>query len=177
LLDEAKIRGFSRTCGIELNLDAADVSRKKAHVIYTEPLERLNLGTEKFDVIVFNHVLEHVPDIRKFLSAARRVLQNNGIVYCGMPNYDSLMQMWLKERWYGWGMPDHVWHFRRSTLLAVMKECGFAAKKIVQSSLHYPFSKSLRKNTRGLVARIADRLGLGDQIYGIFEKDIAYFGK
>jgi len=170
LLDEAKRGGFGETCGIELNLEAAGVSRGKAHAVYTGPLEDLGIAPERFDVIVFNHVLEHIPDMRKFLSNVGRVLKKDGIVYCGMPNYDSLMQKWLKEKWYGWGMPDHVWHFTPSTFRAVMETGGFAPKKMVKNAMHYPYSKSLRKNTRAAVAGIADRLGLGDQIYGVFQK-------
>jgi hypothetical protein len=49
-----------------------------------------------------------------------------------------------------------------------MKESGFTPKLFVQNALYYAYSKSLRKNTRATLARIADRLGLGDQVYGIF---------
>lgn len=170
LLDEAKNTGFTEIKGIELNKEAAEVSRKRGHTVYAEPLEKLNLESEKFDTIVINHVLEHIVDFKPFLAEIRRVLKNDGIVYCGFPNYNSFMRRLLGKAWYGWAMPDHVWHFELKTFKTIMEENGFAPKTIKQNALHYPYSKSLRKNTRATLARIADKLGLGDHIYGIFAK-------
>ena len=170
LLDEARLAGFDSTRGIELNLDSAAITRTKGHVVYTEPMEKVPLEEGMFDVISFNHVLEHILSFKPFLAAVRKTLKADGVIYCGMPNYKGLMQGWLREKWYGWGMPDHVWHFEPATLEAVMGENGFIAKQITQNAMYYPYSRSLRKNTRAAVARIAGGLGLGDQVFGIFEK-------
>ena len=170
LLDEAQIAGFGETAGIELNKGAAEVAAAKGHKIYTEPLESLALGNGKFDLISFNHVIEHIYEFKPFLARVRELLKPDGVVYCGAPNYDSFMRRLLGKSWYGWGMPDHVWHFDVSMFRAVMSEGGFAPKMVVQNALYYPYSKSLRKNTRATLARIAGRLGFGDQVYGIFTK-------
>jgi SAM-dependent methyltransferase len=170
LLDEARSSGFGYTAGIELNRGAAEVARRKGHDIYTEPLEALNLCGEKFDVVSFNHVLEHIVEFKPFLARIAGLLKPDGIVYCGAPNYNSFMRRLLGRSWYGWGMPDHVWHFDAGTFSSVMRQSGFAAKTLVKNSLYYPYSKSLRKNTRATLARIAGSLGAGDQVYGIFGK-------
>jgi 2-polyprenyl-3-methyl-5-hydroxy-6-metoxy-1,4-benzoquinol methylase len=170
LLDEAKAAGFSRTVGVEFNGEAASVARGKGHEIYPGPVESMEFGGARFDAISLNHVLEHVYDFKPFLAKVRDLLKPDGIVYCGAPNHDSFMRRLLGKSWYGWGMPDHVWHFDSRTFPAVMGEAGFAAKKLVRNSLYYPYSKSLRKNTRATLAAIADRLGLGDQVYGVFRK-------
>ncbi|MCM8761174.1 MAG: class I SAM-dependent methyltransferase [Candidatus Omnitrophica bacterium] len=170
LLDEAKKAGFSRTEGIELNREAAAISRSKGHTLHENIIEKLDLGKETFDVISFNHVLEHILEYKPFLSAVSKALKKDGVIYCGVPNYDSFMQKLLRRSWYGWGMPDHVWHFDLSTFREVMEEAGFKAKKIAQNAMYYPYSKSLRKNTRATLARIAGCLGAGDQLYGIFTK-------
>jgi predicted SAM-dependent methyltransferase len=125
-----------------------------------------------FDAVSFNHVLEHILYFKPFLAQTGRILKDDGVVYAGMPNYNSLMQKWLKQNWYGWGMPDHVWHFEPATFKAVMMEGGFEAKGIKQNTMGYSYSKSLRKNTIATVARIADRLGCGDQALGVFKKVI-----
>jgi 2-polyprenyl-3-methyl-5-hydroxy-6-metoxy-1,4-benzoquinol methylase len=169
LLDEAKALGFA-TSGIELNREAAEISRKKGHAVYSNILEKLSLPDESFDAISFNHVLEHIQEYKPFLSAVTRLLKKDGIVYCGAPNYDSFMRRLLGRGWYGWGMPDHVWHFTVKTFKDVMEENGFAAKEIVQNAMYYPFSKSLRKNTRAVLARAAGALSAGDQVCGIFSR-------
>jgi SAM-dependent methyltransferase len=170
LLDEAKTMGFVNTTGIELNKVAAEVARKKGHAVYEKSVEGLALGCEKFDLITFNHVMEHVLDLGQFLHKIQDVLKPDGVIYCGVPNYDSFMRRLLGKAWYGWGMPDHIWHFDVKTFCAVMQENGFAPKEVVQNSLYYPYSKSLRKNTRACLAYSADRIGMGDQVYGIFVK-------
>jgi len=170
LLDEAKAAGFEPTCGIELNVKAGLISQQKGHTVYAEPLEELRLEAGRFDAIAFNHVLEHIPDAKRFLAEARRILKDDGILYCGLPNYDSFMRRWLGKNWYGWGMPDHIWHFDASTFERTLRGAGFAPKTIVRNALYYPYSKSLRKNTRATVARVAAALGAGDQLYGIFAK-------
>jgi 2-polyprenyl-3-methyl-5-hydroxy-6-metoxy-1,4-benzoquinol methylase len=170
LLDEAKRAGFGKTAGVELNRGAAEVARKKGHTIHLEPVETLDIGPGKFDVISFNHVLEHMLEFRPFLAKVRELLKPDGIVYCGAPNYDSFMRRLLGKSWYGWGMPDHVWHFDPRTFLSVLEDGGFASKIFTRNALYYPYSKSLRKNTKATLARIAGALGAGDQVYGIFVK-------
>ena len=170
LLDEAKLAGFGRTEGVELNHEASAISRKKGHTVYANNVEKLMLDDGAFDVISFNHVLEHIDDYKPFLAAVRRLLKDDGIVYCGAPNHNSFMRRLLRRGWYGWGMPDHVWHFDLKTLKSVMEENGFRAKRVVRNAMYYPYSKSLRKNTRATLARIAGALGAGDQFYVIFGK-------
>jgi len=170
LLDEARISGFKETCGIELNIDAASIARSKGHHVYAERLENIDIGKDRFDVVLFNHVLEHIPDIKRFLGSVRRILKNDGIVYTGAPNYNSLMRLWLGKNWYGWGMPDHIWHFEAATFRQVMENNAFKVKRLSQNAMYYPYSKSLRKNTRATVARIAGVTGFGDQVYGVFCK-------
>jgi len=94
-----------------------------------------------------------------------------------VPNYNSFMRRLLGSSWYGWGMPDHVWHFDAKTFRSIMQENGFVPKKLVQNSLYYPYSKSLRKNTRATLARLAGNIGMGDQVYGIFSKGDGALGK
>jgi len=170
LLDEARLLGFEKTVGVELNKDAAQIARAKGHEVYTETIEAPEIGREAFDAISFNHVLEHIREFKPFLAKVRSLLKPDGIVYCGAPNYDSFMRRLLGPSWYGWGMPDHVWHFDAQTFRAVMHEAGFSPMDLEQNSLYYMYSKSLRKNTRATLARIAACLGLGDQVYGIFSR-------
>lgn len=170
LLDEARTAGFNKTIGVELNKGASDIARKNGHQVHSEPIDNIDFGPDKFDAISFNHVLEHIFEFKPFLSKIKELLKKDGVIYCGAPNYESFMRRLLGRSWYGWGMPDHVWHFDLSTFCAVMKDAGFEPLKLVRNALYYPYSKSLRKNTRATLARIADRLGAGDQIYGIFTK-------
>lgn len=170
LLDEARAAGFNKTIGVELNKGASDIARKKGHTVYSEPLEKIGFGADRFDAISCNHVLEHIFEFKPFLAKVKELLKKDGVIYCGAPNYDSFMRRLLGRSWYGWGMPDHVWHFDVKTFAAVMQDGGFEPKKLVRNALYYPYSKSLRKNTRATLARTAAALGMGDQVLGVFTK-------
>lgn len=57
--------------------------------------ETLPFPDHGFDVVVTNHVLEHVPDQAKHLSEIRRVLKDDGVVYLASPN-----KWWLTDPHY-----------------------------------------------------------------------------
>jgi SAM-dependent methyltransferase len=48
--------------------------------------ETLPFEDKSFDVVVYNHVIEHVPDQQKHLDEIARVLKPGGIVYLATPN-------------------------------------------------------------------------------------------
>jgi len=41
---------------------------------------------ERFDIIVFNDVIEHIPDIRATLAACRRILNQDGLLLINLPS-------------------------------------------------------------------------------------------
>lgn len=76
---------------------------------YTQKLvpdETLPYPDGTFDVVVSNHVLEHVPDQRKHLAEIARVLKHDGIAYLGSPN-----KWWLTDPHYK--LPFISWLPRR----------------------------------------------------------------
>lgn len=65
---------------------------------YTQTLvsdETLPFKDKTFDVVVTNHVLEHVPDQTRHLREIRRVLKDDGLVYLASPN-----KWWLTDPHY-----------------------------------------------------------------------------
>ncbi len=48
------------------------------------------LANEKFDVIVFMHVLEHLVDPQKVLERAKRILSEEGSIVIALPNISNL---------------------------------------------------------------------------------------
>jgi SAM-dependent methyltransferase len=66
---------------------------------YTQTLvedEFLPFADSTFDVVVSNHVLEHVRDHDRHLSEMRRVMRDDGFIYLATPN-----KWWLLEPHYG----------------------------------------------------------------------------
>ncbi len=49
--------------------------------------EELPFGDNEFDMVISNHVLEHVNDVKKTISEMLRVLRPEGVMYISAPNY------------------------------------------------------------------------------------------
>lgn len=84
-------------------------------------------GKERFDVIVMNHVLEHIPDPGKALRQLRGLLAEGGILHIAVPNVDA----W-EARLQGWTSYEayHLYYFGPKTLADLARQAGFAIDAI-----------------------------------------------
>ena len=169
ILDEGSGLGF-QTEGIELNEKAVDVACSRGLCVKKCSLDGAGYDENIFDVITLNHILEHIIEPNTFMRNIKRILKDNGILTIGVPNHDSLVARLYRTRWYGWAVPEHTWHFDKKSLADLLHKNGFKIKDMIQNSQHYPFSKSLRKNTMAIIARIGNKVGAGDQLIVIAER-------
>ena len=169
LLEEARNQGFDAE-GMELNKKAVDIAASKGFNVKRCMLNEAGYDSEKFDAVILNHILEHINEPNDFLYSIFKIMKKDGILVIGVPNHDSLVARLLKRNWYGWGMPEHLWHFDRKSLKYLLAKNGFIIKEIIQNSQHYPVSKSLRKNAIAMLAHIGNMVGLGDQLIILAEK-------
>jgi len=75
-------------------------------------LQRIDRPDHSYDVVVCNHVLEHVPDYRAALRELNRILSARGFLFLSFPDPSRA------ERTIDWGYPDpsrhnHYRHFGR----------------------------------------------------------------
>ena len=95
------------------------------------------LPGESFDVIVFNDVIEHIPDIRSALDACHARLNEGGLLILNLPNsagfFYRLSKVFAKA---GWRSPferlwqkdlpsPHVHYFRPANLEQLVAKHGF----------------------------------------------------
>lgn len=163
VLDESRKVGFEAE-GLELNKKAVDVAHSRGFRVKCCDLNNAGYFEDHFDVVVLNHILEHIAEPSIFLQEIKRILKREGILIIGVPNHGSLVTGVYRKRWYGWGLPEHVWHFDKKSLRSLLQRGGFVVKDMIQNSQYYTFSKSLRKNTMAMVARIGNIIGTGDQL-------------
>lgn len=96
---------------------------------------------EKFDVIVFNDVIEHIPDIEKVLDACAARLNEGGLLVLNLPSSDGVFyrvarlfgkmgkteffdRLWQKD------LPSpHVHYFNVENLALLLRRCQFAPIK------------------------------------------------
>jgi 2-polyprenyl-3-methyl-5-hydroxy-6-metoxy-1,4-benzoquinol methylase len=85
-------------------------------------------GESLYDVIVMNHVLEHVSDPVDLLANARRLLRLGGILHIAVPNVDS----W-EASLSGWTsyQPYHLVYFTPAALTRALSRTGLVVRDLV----------------------------------------------
>lgn len=90
-----------------------------------------------FDVIRFNHVLEHLQNPLIELARCRELLNPGGIVFVGVPNISGVSpgiknlqsRLGLKKKlWRHYAATHHLYFFTPSTLRRMIDEAGFAVR-------------------------------------------------
>jgi 2-polyprenyl-3-methyl-5-hydroxy-6-metoxy-1,4-benzoquinol methylase len=122
-LEVARERGF-RVEGLELSRWAATHARAQGFTVHSEPLELLANTAERYEVLTLWDVVEHLPDPREELAAARMLLLPGGRLYLSTIDTGSLVARMLGARW-PWLMEMHLVYFDRPTISALLEEAGF----------------------------------------------------
>ena len=104
---------FDKFYNIELNNDI-NISNSRSLINFNNEV----------DVIAHYDVLEHVPNVKKFLKLCYSALKDDGIMVCEVPNVR------LYNRSFGVQDVFHVNHFSVTTLSRIAKYCGFELIKV-----------------------------------------------
>lgn len=159
LIAHMKERGW-RVQGVEVCKASATYGIEKRGVpIFVGSLEEASFPEKSFSVIHFSHLIEHVPDPRKFLAEVRRFLVPRGHSVVVTPNRKGLQAKLLGTKWRSC-IADHVHLFSPEGLARILEETGFTilrtqtwggiAKGLAPSFVKYPLD------------RLAKRFGFGD---------------
>ena len=80
---------------------------------------------ERFDMVVLNQVIEHVPDPEALMREVLGRLKPNGRAVMSFPNADSLQRKMSGNRWINWHVPYHQHHFNRASFSKLAEKAGF----------------------------------------------------
>ena len=125
LLIALKEKGYERLWGSDLlnasakQLSGKNIMFKKGDIVEKFPFK------EKFDMIILNHVFEHLLDPKSVLQKCHDHLSKNGKIIIVMPNSDSLVSAIFKEKWDGLNAPRHLFIFSPRTMEILKKKLGF----------------------------------------------------
>lgn len=78
----------------------------------------LPFKAESFDMLVVQHVVEHLPDPALFLTEAKRVLKRYGILFCSTPNVEVASGRAIRPR-----NPAHTKEYTPGELKAFLRTC------------------------------------------------------
>jgi len=124
-----------------------------------EFFEGVDLGDEKFDLIILSQVLEHVQKPLFLLHKIKSILRPGGVIAIAVPNVNSFLVKLLgaKENGCLW-VPEHVSYFSKDGLVFLLKRAGF---KIMQhlfiSRIPY-YAVSNRLDLQGIGRNLSNSL-------------------
>ncbi|MGE0725088.1 MAG: class I SAM-dependent methyltransferase [Alphaproteobacteria bacterium] len=110
--------------GVEPNPPAAAAARAQGFRVHDGEIGDVD-PARRFDRIVLANVLEHTPDPRATLMAARARLAPDGELWLSLPNADSALRPVFGRHWINWHVPFHLVHFTPRRLGALLAETGF----------------------------------------------------
>ena len=90
---------------------------------------------DKFDLIMFHHVLEHFPDPEKALLHASNLLSDDGICIVRLPDIDSYASLRYKENWFGIHAPFHFALPSRKGMASMIKKANLEIVNFVGEQL------------------------------------------
>lgn len=117
-----KNKGYNNLSGIEMNDYAVEICRKKN--LNVKKMDSVKLiSNEKYDVIYLNHVLEHIEDLKGFITNVSEILLNGAHLIIAVPNIGGRNTNY--NDWIGYQFKQHYWHFTPDSLEKIFANKNF----------------------------------------------------
>jgi len=145
--------------GIEPNKKAYKTANKKLNKrIFNGILKKFIIKNKnKFDFVIYNHVLEHIDNPIDELFLVNKVLKKGGFLIVGLPNIQNII-FFLRQKYWEPLMPnEHIWHFSNKYLINLLKQRGFMLLDISYSDdarKKYPILKRLYFRILSLINKL-----------------------
>ncbi len=123
------------TVGIDFDENAVLAAQRQDLDARTGDLANQNFSEGSFDVVLMNHVIEHLPDPVATLKGIDRILRNGGRLVGLTPNANSWGHEYFKQDWYALHPPQHLQIFTKSALSELLKRAGFERVQVDVSAL------------------------------------------
>ena len=115
------------------------------------------LPAGSFDVVVLNHVLEHVRAPAAMLGECGKLLRQGGLLVIAVPDMYSLQAAFGKELWFHLDIPYHLYHFTEEGLSALLGKHSFAVARVRRLDLEY--------NLFGWLQTLLNRSGIKKNLF------------
>ncbi len=163
--------------GLEFSAKAIAIAEKKGLTILNEDLElHANRNNNKYDVVCYFQVLEHIDNPRKFIRDSLRCLKPGGVLLFAVPSEDSFINKaidfylnmpphhiskWTDTSFYYFEkiFPLHLLEIYHEQLNATHK--GFYLKTIINTKLRQLFHLKLHSIDRSISSKLIHLISAG----------------
>ena len=124
----ARKRGLDAR-GIEISSESSKYALQQGIEVWNTPLTEARLTADFFDIVTMNNVLEHTLNPMAELNEAFYILKPTGVIYVGVPNWDSLVSRVDGFHWKMKSWPNHLFYFTPETLRRMLTRAGFTIRE------------------------------------------------
>lgn len=121
--------------GVEPSLNAVEFARKSGLNVVHGYFEDAKIPDMKFDMIVANHVFEHIHNPDLFVNKAADLLKKkSGYLVLLLPNFGSLEAKLMKSRWRFLIPDEHYMQYTPISLTDTLERRGFRVVKVLTTT-------------------------------------------
>jgi 2-polyprenyl-3-methyl-5-hydroxy-6-metoxy-1,4-benzoquinol methylase len=178
LPESARRMGF-KARGIDLNSHAVAKGQKMFPELDISCSGLDTIANNSIDIIVLNHVIEHVIDPISFLKEVSEKLRPDGILIIGVPNLMGGIPRFLRMlnhvsgipgsswTWFGYQLEQHVWHFTPKLMRKMLEKNNWKILRL-RSDLNMYYGATelpqLRYRVLKFIWNFFEKLKMGDNL-------------
>jgi len=115
--------------GLEISTETSRYAREKGIEVRNTSLADTKFNGQFFDIVTMNNVLEHTLNPLAELKKAYSIMKPSGILYLGVPNWDSVVSRIEGYNWKMKSWPNHLFYFTADTLGRMLEKAGFTVRE------------------------------------------------
>lgn len=125
LLLEAAQRSGWAVEGVDVSEYAVASCRARGLTAHHGPLESQGLPTGRFDVVVMDDTVEHLPDPRRAIVEAHRILAPGGLLTINTCDEGGWLRRAMGRHWFHYKPLEHLCYFDRENLARLLQQTDF----------------------------------------------------
>jgi len=159
--------------GMDISADSVAYVRDNLKIpVAVGTVDGIDYPPASFDVITMWHFLEHAPDPQLYLQKTQKWLKPGGLLVVDVPNYTATDARYAWQKWKGWHLPFHLYHFTPETLCGLLAKHGFRTirrKSYLSESVKEKLERALVPK---LIARLVARCYSGHSYAVVARKNL-----